>query len=152
MATFTINKSDVLEEVAMQTAYIGAKTILSDGRTAYEQIFTTSDDYAMLERFWNEALSFTTGSLKKYMSVEPTLPTLLVPTLTITLGLPTRYDTTQNDSVEKSLFSYFVNYITSKWMAIANKTDAEYYEKYANENMKDVLQKIFTIKKPTRPT
>ena len=149
MATFTINKSLVLEEVAMQTAYIGAKTILSDGRTAYEQIFTTSDDYAMLERFWNEALSFTTGSLKKYMSAEPTFTS---PTLTITLGLPTRYDTTQNETVQKSLFSYFANYITSKWMAIANKTDAEYYEKYANENMKDVLQKIFTIKKPTRPT
>ena len=79
-------------------------------------------------------------------------PTFVDPTLTITLGLPTRYDTTQNESVGKSLFSYFVNYITSKWMAIANKTDAEYYEKYANENMKDVLQKIFTIKKPTRPT
>ena len=149
MATFTINKSLVLEEVAMQTAYIGAKTILSDGRTAYEQIFTTSDDYAMLERFWNEALSFTTGSLKKYMSAAPTF---VSPTLTIVLELPTRYDITQNETVQKSLFSYFANYITSKWMAIANKTDAEYYEKYANENMKDVLQKIFTIKKPTRPT
>ena len=149
MATFTIDKSLVLEEVAMQTAYIGAKTILADGRTAYEQIFTTSDDYAMLERFWNEALSFTTGSLKKYMSAAPTF---VSPTLTIVLELPTRYDTTQNDSVQKSLFSYFANYITSKWMAIASKTDAVYYEKYANENMKDVLQKIFTIKKPTRPT
>ena len=148
MATFTINKSDVLEEVAKQTAYVGAKTILSDGRTAYEQIFTTSDDYTMLERFWNEALSFTTGSLKKYMSAAPTFVNSI---LTVTLELPARYDTTQNETVQKSLFSYFANYITSKWMAIANKTDAEYYEKYANENMKDVLQKIFTIKKPIRP-
>ena len=148
MATFTINKSDVLEEVAMQTAYVGAKTILSDGRTAYEQIFTTSDDYTMLERFWNEALSFTTGSLKKYMSAAPTFVNSI---LTVTLELPARYDITQNETVQKSLFSYFANYITAKWMAIANKTDAEYYEKYANENMKDVLQKIFTIKKPTRP-
>ena len=49
-------------------------------------------------------------------------------------------------------FSYFVNYITSKWMVIANRPDAEYYEKYANENMKDVLSKIFSIKKPTRPS
>lgn len=149
MATFTINKSDVLEEVAKQTAYVGAKTILSDGRTAYEQIFTTSDDYTMLERFWNEALSFTTGSLKKYMSAAPTFVNSI---LTVTLELPARYDKNQNETVQKSLFSYFANYITSKWMAIANKTDAEYYEKYANENMKDVLQKIFTIKKPTRPT
>ena len=147
MATsFTINKSMVLEEVAMQTAYVGAKTILSDGRTAYEQIFTTNDDYAMLERFWNEAISFTTGSLKKYMtSVTGTT------SLTFTLDLPGRYDIAQNESVQKSLFSYFTNYITAKWMAIANKADAEYYEKYATENMKDVLQKIFTIKKPIRP-
>lgn len=144
-----VNKNLVLEEVAMQTAYVGAKTILSDGRTAYEQIFTTSDDYTMLERFWNEALSFTTGSLKKYMSAAPTFVNSI---LTVTLELPARYDITQNETVQKSLFSYFANYITSKWMAIANKTDAEYYEKYANENMKDVLQKIFTIKKPIRPT
>lgn len=148
MATFTIYKNLVLEEVAKQTAYVGAKTILSDGRTAYEQIFTTSDDYTMLERFWNEALSFTTGSLKKYMSAAPTFANS---TLTVTLELPARYDITQNETVQNSLFSYFANYITSKWMAIANKTDAEYYEKYANENMKDVLQKIFTIKKPIRP-
>ena len=143
-----VNKADVLEEVAKQTAYVGAKTILSDGRTAYEQIFTTSDDYTMLERFWNEALSFTTGSLKKYISAAPTFVNSI---LTVTLELPARYDITQNETVQKSLFSYFANYITSKWMAIANKTDAEYYEKYANENMKDVLQKIFTIKKPIRP-
>ena len=143
-----VNKADVLEEVAKQTAYVGAKTILSDGRTAYEQIFTTSDDYTMLERFWNEALSFTTGSLKKYMSAAPTFVNSI---LTVTLELPARYHITQNETVQKSLYSYFANYITSKWMAIANKTDAEYYEKYANENMKDVLQKIFTIKKPIRP-
>lgn len=144
--TFTITKSLVLEEVAMQTAYIGAKTIQGN-KTAYEQIFTTTDDYSKLERFWNEAISFTSGSLKKYITAVTGTDTM-----TITLDLPARYDTAQNNSVQKSLFSYFVNYITSKWMVIANRPDAEYYEKYANENMKDVLSKIFTIKKPTRPS
>ena len=144
--TFTITKSLVLEEVAMQTAYVGAKTIQGD-KTAYEQIFTTTDDYSKLERFWNEAISFTSGALKKYITGVTGMDTL-----TITLDLPARYDTAQNDSVRKSLFSYFVNYITSKWMAIASRTDAEYYEKYANENMTDVLSKIFSIKKPIKPT
>ena len=144
--TFTITKSLVLEEVAMQTAYIGAKTIQGN-KTAYEQIFTTTDDYSKLERFWNEAISFTSGSLKKYITAVTGTDTM-----TITLDSPERYDTAQNNSVQKSLFSYFVNYITSKWMVIANRPDAEYYEKCAGENMKDVLSKIFSIRKPTRPS
>ena len=115
--TFTIIKSLVLEEVAMQTAYIGAKTIQGN-KTAYEQIFTTTDDYSKLERFWNEAISFTSGSLKKYITAVTGTDTM-----TITLDLPARYDTAQNNSVQKSLFSYFVNYITSKWMVIANRPD-----------------------------
>ena len=43
MADFTlvIRKSDIYEEVAKTTAYIGKKTTVEDGKSAFDQIFVT---------------------------------------------------------------------------------------------------------------
>ena len=40
-----------------------------------------------------------------------------------------------------------MNFITSKWLGITYKEDAEYYDAYATGNMKEILLKIF-YKKP----
>lgn len=165
----TISKGSVLSEVYKQTAYVGAKMTQADGTNAYDNIYATGDDAAMLERFWKEAIAFTTGNIKLYLTdwaiestnnqvgeqwEQPVLPTLvdLAEVLTITLNLPDRFDATQRMSINTSLYSYIVNYMTSRWMAITNKPEAEYYEKYATTSMNDILKKIFSKTKPVRPT
>ena len=54
-STLTIKKIDVYEEVAKTTAYIGAKNKLEDGKSAFDQVFVTDADLAMIERFYNES-------------------------------------------------------------------------------------------------
>lgn len=162
-----ISKSAVLDEVFKQTAYVGAKITQSDGTNAYDKIYATADDAAMMERFWKEAIAFTTGNLKLYLTSCQTTTTTNVTseietspaiatsalTLTITLSMPEgRYNTSQNNSIVVSLYSYFVNYMTARWMAITNKPEAEYYEKYAQTSMEDVLRKVFSKTRPARPT
>ena len=66
--TLEISKSAVLDEVFKQTAYVGAKITQSDGTNAYDKIYATADDAAMMERFWKEAIAFTTGNLKLYLT------------------------------------------------------------------------------------
>ena len=159
--TLEISKSAVLDEVFKQTAYVGAKITQSDGTNAYDKIYATADDAAMMERFWKEAIAYTTGNLKLYLkscktkvpdgaAVEiETSPAEAVPALTleIILSIPEgRYN-----SIVVSLYSYFVNYMTARWMAITNKPEAEYYEKYAQTSMEDVMRKVFSKTRPAKP-
>lgn len=161
-----ISKSAVLDEVFKQTAYVGAKITQSDGTNAYDKIYATADDAAMMERFWKEAIAFTTGNLKLYLTSCQTTTTTNVTseietspaiatsalTLTIVLSMPEgRYNISQNNSIVVSLYSYFVNYMTARWMAITNKPEAEYYEKYAQTSMEDVMRKVFSKTRPAKP-
>ena len=36
-------------------------------------------------------------------------------------------------------------------MAITNKPEAEYYEKYAQTSMEDVMRKVFSKTRPAKP-
>lgn len=149
----SVAKSAVMNEVAKQTSYIGAKITTADGSNAYDQVFTTNDDYAMLERYWREAATATTGNLRKFIkSVSATPPPSSVDTnevFEVVLNMPSRYDNNQTGAIQAALFSYFVNFITSKWLAVSHKEDAEYYDKYATESMKEILLKIY-YKKPAQ--
>ena len=64
----TIKRSDVYEEVAKTTAYIGAKNKLEDGKSAFDQVFVTDADLTMIERFFNESLDALRNVLKRFIS------------------------------------------------------------------------------------
>ena len=149
-------KADVLNEVARTTAYEGKK---ASDEGAYERIFTTEEDRSMLQRFWDEAASSMTESLKRFVtSVDDSYTTSdeeggtseTLPAYVANLALSSSYDTALTSSVEKSLFSYFVNAIVSKWNNFVKKDGVQRYEEEANNNMTDILSKLFYKKRPTR--
>lgn len=152
--TLSVTKSAVMNEVAKQTSYIGMKITTADGSNAYDQVFTTNDDYAMLERYWREAVDSVTGNLRKFIKTVSEMPTSQSvdseEVFQVVLSMPARYDYNQTGTVNTSLFSYFTHLITSKWLAVAHKEDAEYYEKIATEKMREILFKIYYKKPVTR--
>ena len=91
---------------------------------AYERIFTTAEDKTMLERF----------------------------TYTLTLELSASFDDSLLESMERSLFSFFVMNITAKWYTFTNKNEATDYAAGAATNLEDIMRKAFFKKKPRRPT
>lgn len=149
--TLKVTKSAVMNEVAKQTSYIGMKITTADGSNAYDQVFTTNDDYAMLERYWREAVDAVTGNLRKFINAVSAMPAAQSEVETevfqVDLSMPDRYDDNQTGTVNTALFSYFTHLITSKWLAVAYRDDAEYYEKLATEKMREILFKIY-YKKP----
>ena len=153
--TLSVTKSAVMNEVAKQTSYIGAKTVTPDGGNAYDQVFTTNDDYAMLERYWREAVDAVTGNLRKFIKTVSAMPASQSvdseEVFQIVLSMPARYDDNQTGTVNTALFSYFTHLITSKWLAVVHKEDAAYYEKIATEKMREILLKIY-YKKPAKRT
>lgn len=153
--TLSITKSSVMNEVAKLTSYIGAKILTDDGGNAYDQVFTTNDDYAMLEKYWREAANATAGNLRRFIkTMSPASQGSLVDleeVFELVLDMPSRYDGSQTETIQSALFNYFINFITSRWLALTYKTDAEYYEKCSVSNMTEILLKLFHKTKPTRP-
>ena len=143
--TLTIDKESVYEEVAQTTSYTGAKM---DDEDAYERIFITDDDKSMLERFWNESKNTIANSLKRILVNEQESEG----TYSLLLGLSSSFDEALTESMQRSLFSFFVMNITAKWYTFTNKQEAAGYASEAATHIDDIMSKAFFKKKPTRPT
>ena len=143
--TLIVNKESVYEEIAQTTSYTGAK--MSDD-SAYDLIFTTDEDKSMLERFWNESKNTVCNSLKKELIVEVEKDGKYE----LSLGLSNSFDENLMESMQRSLFSFFVMNITSKWYTFTNKEEATPYAAEAATYMEDVMRKALFKKKPMRPT
>lgn len=148
----SINKSSVYEEVAKTTSYTGAK--MEGDETAYDRIITTDDDRTMLERFWREACNAATEQFKPFVvsvSEQPEVNTLsMEQNYDVKLELSSSFDMSLRDSIETSLFSFFVAVIVSKWYKFTNKQETESYASDAVGMMDDVMRKIYYKKKPKR--
>lgn len=143
--TLKVNKEAVYDEVAKTTEYTGAKM---EDEHAYEVISTTEEDKTMLERFWNECKNMVCNSLKKVLISEVEVEG----EYSLVLGLSTAFDESLTDSMQRSLFSFFVMNITAKWYTFANKSEATGYATEAATYIDDIMRKAYYKKRPERPT
>lgn len=142
----TIKKSDVYEEVAKTTAYIGAKNKLEDGKSAFDQVFVTDEDLTMIERFFNESLDALRNVLKRFISGGSGVDG----TITWQLEMPSRFDDNLLSSINSSANSFLVNSIIRKWCEITANDKVKEYVDNAAALLLDIKDKAFFKKKPTR--
>lgn len=149
----TINKRNVYNEVAKTTSYTGAKM---DDESAYDRIFTTDSDREMLERFWVESCNDVTTEFKPFLTSVSTQDVGtdidIEKNYEVELELSEAFDETLAPAIQSSLFSYFVNAISSKWFEIANKAESDKYAANALGLMASVIEKLYYRKKPKRKT
>lgn len=144
--TISIKKSDVYDEVAKTTAYIGAKNKLEDGKSAFDQVFVTDADLAMIERFYNESLDVLRNVLKRFISGGSGVDG----TITWQLEMPSRFDDYLLSSINSSANSFLVNNIIGKWCEITANDKVKEYADNAAALLSDIKDKAFFKKKPTR--
>lgn len=144
--TLTIKKNDIYEEVAKTTAYIGKKTTVEDGKSAFDQIFVTEADLAMIERFFNESLDALRNVLKRFISGGSGVDE----TITWNLDMPSRFDENLLSSIKSSANSFVVNSIIGKWCEITANDKVKEYADNAAALLLDIKEKAFYKKKPTR--
>lgn len=142
----SIKKSDVYEEVAKTTAYIGAKNKLEDGKSAFDQVFVTDADLTMIERFFNESLDALRNVLKRFVSGESGVDG----TITWQIEMPSRFDDNLLSSINSSVNSFLVNSIIGKWCEITANDKVKEYADNAAALLSDIKDKAFFKKKPTR--
>lgn len=142
----TIKKSDVYEEVAKTTAYIGAKNKLDDGKSAFDQVFVTDADLAMIERFYNESVDTLMNLLKRFIEEVNGEEG----NINWKLSLSSRFDIKMEPSIIRSASSYLVNSIVGKWCEITAPDKVKEYAENAAALLLDIKDKTFFKKKPTR--
>ena len=142
----TIKKSDVYEEVAKTTAYIGAKNKLDDGKSAFDQVFVTDADLAMIERFYNESVDTLMNLLKRFIEEVNGEEG----NINWKLSLSSRFDIKMEPSIIRSASSYLVNSIVGKWCEITVPDKVKKYAENAAALLLDIKDKTFFKKKPTR--
>lgn len=144
--TLTIKKNDIYEEVAKTTAYIGKKATVEDGKSAFDQIFVTEADLAMIERFFNESLDALRNVLKRFISGGSGVDGII----NWELEMPSRFDGNLLSSINSSANSFLVNSIIGKWCEIAANDKVKEYADNAAALLLDIKDKAFYKKKPTR--
>lgn len=142
----TIKKSDVYEEVAKTTAYIGAKNKLEDGKSAFDQVFVTDADLTMIERFYNESVDALRNVLKRFLTGESAEDG----STKWTLEMSSRFDDNLLSSINSSANSFLVNSIIGKWCEITANDKVKEYADNAAALLLDIKDKAFYKKKPTR--
>ncbi len=153
--TITIEKNKVMHEIAKATSYTGAK-MMADDPGAYDRIFVSDEEREMLERYWVEACSLVTDGLKEWLetvSAQPIHHGVDIQTnYTVTLKVADLYPVSLNDSVKSDLTNFMVGVILSKWYRLTNKSESEAYATESGAILVNAVNKLFTRKRPTRPT
>lgn len=145
--TLSISKEDVMREVAVTTAYTGAK--MDDDESALHRISTVDEDKTHLERFWEECRADVSQELIGLVRFEGMVKTTQYE---LRLDVSRSFDEALLPSMNLSLFSYFVQGIAAKWYVYTNKKEAGEYADKASTLLDDIHRKAVYKKRPTRPT
>lgn len=176
--TLSISKEDVMQEIAVTTAYTGGK--MDNDEKALHRISTVDEDENHLERFWEESradlcqeligLVTFEGMVNDSTIIGPVRPidqtgpasvpasSVVVPPISLPqhyelrLYVSKSFDMALLPSMKLSLRSFFVHNIVAKWYIYTNKGEAGDYADKATTLLDDIHRKAVYKKKPTRPT
>lgn len=144
--TLTIDKADVLAEVAQAAEYTGDKMTGDDG--AYDRIRIVDGNQAELDRFWDEARVEVANALHEFMESEGMESD--DKTYNVVLDMTSNFAQPMAHTMVISLKSFFVNFILSRWYQYTNKSESEAYMVMATAHLEDVVDKTFMRVRPSR--
>ncbi|KGN69309.1 hypothetical protein [Porphyromonas sp. COT-108 OH1349] len=148
--SITIKKTSVYEEVSKTTSYIA-----KNDESTYEKVFTSDADRLMLETFWVSTCDEITQVVKEYIKEVSTQKVTskvdLSSNYTLTLSMPSNFDTNLRSSIETSIYSYFINSISSRWLTMTKGENvASSYVQQALGQLKEIKALIYYRAKPKR--
>lgn len=145
--TLTITKSDIYEEVAKTTAYIGGKNLDANGKSLYDQVFVTEADREMLEGFWEDSIDDVSVALESILGWQKCDSGS---NEVFGLRVSSLFNESLFKTLESTVFSYLVNKIVAEWCSVVCKDKVEDYLAKANALLLKIDAIIYTRKRPTR--
>lgn len=139
-----IDKTEVYEDVAKVTAYIGGKNVDANGKSFFDQVFVTEADNEMIDGFWAEATSNASTalhhSLKSFSLNDDAV---------ITLQLPGNFKKSILNALSQNIKDYIENSIIAAWCAVVKK-DEESYATKATALLQQISAMQYLRQRPKR--
>lgn len=146
----SVDPSDVKERLMRLSAYVASKKkTLKEG--AYGRIAMAKVDEAMLDKMWKTTAETLTNALRgKVDTVQ--IGCIIENPATYKVKLLTygRFNEALTEALESLCSTYFVNSIMSKWSAIADPDNTQYYTSLAQNNLNEIMTMVYHKTAPTR--
>ena len=142
-----ITRSDVMNDEALRTSYIGSKMQAADS-DAYRRVFAADADQQLLAKFWDEACAEASLLLDHWLTDQGAVAT--PQDYRVQLGMTDNWNTAYLPSVKEALKSFLVNSILTRWLMVAHRPDAEAYAALATGAARQVTQLMLVRKRPVR--
>ena len=120
----TVLRSDVMRQVALDTAYVAAKNVRADELCDTVPVVHADDE--LLGTFWLQACAIAREAVAEYLTVMPLMSRCAhaespspSADLHLHLRLPDNYDLSQAMTARQSLASFLACHVLAKWLAVA---------------------------------
>lgn len=146
----SVDPSDVKERLMRLSAYVASKKkTLKEG--AYGRIAMAKVDEAMLDKMWKTTAETLTNALRgKVDTVQMGCIIENPATYNVKLLTYGRFNEAMTEALESLCSTYFVNSIMSKWSAIADPDNTQYYTSLAQNNLNEIMTMVYHKTAPTR--
>lgn len=145
--TITTDCTAIFDQVARTTGCAGAKLLDRDGN-AYERMSTTGADEVLLRRFWQESRDCLCHDLRRHIAAEG----MEAEEYRMDLNLSEAFDEALIATVSGDVEAYFVNAVTARWLAVADKDRAADFAAAASQILADIRRKVVCKRPPRRPS
>ena len=141
-----IDKTDLYNEVAKTTAYIGGKNVDANGNNLYKQVFVTNADREMLQRSWSEAVD----------NVNTVLGNVLKQSVDededwcIDLVMPNNFPKEMTQTLQSTITNYAVSKMVADWCAIVDKEEVETYVNQSGALLAQMGSITYKRRRPVR--
>lgn len=139
-----IEKTKILEDVRMQTAYAGAKS--GDDKGIFLKVAALRSDDELLTGFWRGLCGRITDVLKDFNLVAD----ISDQRMEISLELSGSYDETLTPSVASDIESAIASGVTARWFSITCPEKVAEYEALAEGKIRSFVGKLCHRKRPVR--
>lgn len=144
--TITTDRTAIYDQVARTTGCAGAKLLDRDGN-AYERMSSTGADEVLLDRFWHESRDCLCNALRRHIEAEG----MEAESYRMDLNLSEAFDRALMATLNGGVEAYFVNAVTARWLALADRDRASDYASAASQILADIQRKVLCKLPPQRP-
>ena len=136
-----INKSDILDTVALNSAYVS-----TDKEHTGERVETIETDNSILTRFWSEMCGNVTEKLRNFIFTGA----VNLESMKLELELSNAYDESLTPSVINDLSAAMVAGVTARWFQFRFHDRYEEWDNRSAQLLDRAFSKLCHRKKPTR--
>lgn len=134
----------IKDEVQKLAAYEGAKNQTEENET-YERLFISEQEWEALEKTLEDATTRVERVLEQYVSSVGRGDVI-----SFALSVPDNFRDELTEAIAESVKSFYIQFLTARWMSIANKDAAQIFTERASDYLEEARVLAHKRKRPER--